>query len=120
MIIPLLFAAFTGAVAPSPVLAARPSPGVSAPAKAPASQVSSPRGGQQTNPFASLFGAKPTPGASTPAQQSQWSSAQKPAVVCGMTVLPADPTIDPRIRVTAFRSGIRFTIRSVRPPVCQK
>jgi hypothetical protein len=120
MIIPLLFAAFTGALAPSSVVAARPSSGVSAPAKATASQGASPRGSRKTNPFGNLFGAKPTPRSSPPAQQAQWSSAQKRTVVCGMTVLPADPTIDPKIRVSAPRSGVRFTIRSVQPPVCQK
>jgi hypothetical protein len=60
MIIPLLFAAFTGALAPSSVVAARPSSGVSAPAKATASQGASPRGSRKTNPFGNLFGAKPT------------------------------------------------------------
>ena len=45
--------------------------------------------------------------------------APKPSVVCGMTVIPADPTIDPKIRVAPSNTGVTFTMRVVPPTICK-
>jgi hypothetical protein len=45
---------------------------------------------------------------------------QKPEVVCGMTLIPADPNIDPGIRQEIPDDGPRFSIRSVDPRICRR
>jgi hypothetical protein len=45
-------------------------------------------------------------------------SLQKPAVVCGMLIIPADPRVDPKIRV-APPAGVEHTMRVVPPSTCQ-
>jgi hypothetical protein len=40
-------------------------------------------------------------------------------VVCGMTVIPADPTFDARMRHAVPDGGTRFAIRSIEPRICQ-
>jgi hypothetical protein len=45
---------------------------------------------------------------------------QKPEVVCGMTLIPADPNVDPGIRREVPEDGPRFSIRSVEPRICQR
>lgn len=43
----------------------------------------------------------------------------KPNVVCGMTVVPADPSIDPKMGVTPQRdANLSYTIRAIAPPQC--
>jgi hypothetical protein len=44
-------------------------------------------------------------------------SGDLPRVVCGMTVLPADRSADPRM-VKAPPTDTRFLIRAIRPPLC--
>ena len=40
-------------------------------------------------------------------------------VVCGMTMIPADPSIDRRMRVVRPRTpDVRHTIRELQPPIC--
>lgn len=44
---------------------------------------------------------------------------QRPRVVCGMTLLPADPVIDPKMAIEPpSRDGVRHTIRAIEPPAC--
>jgi hypothetical protein len=43
---------------------------------------------------------------------------RQPTVVCGMTVIPADPSIDPGIRFTPPKDTTTFTIRAVQPELC--
>jgi len=43
----------------------------------------------------------------------------QPRVVCGMTLIPIDPSVDPKIYVEPRRSDTRFTIRAIPPPVCR-
>jgi hypothetical protein len=47
------------------------------------------------------------------------ASAQKPAVICGMTLVPADPKVDPRMKVPAPDRGVAFAMRTVPPTVCK-
>lgn len=46
------------------------------------------------------------------------NAAQKPSVVCGMTLIPADPRVDPKIRV-APSDNVAYTMRIVEPRICK-
>ena len=41
-----------------------------------------------------------------------------PKVVCGMTVVPVDSSIDPKIVRPVPSDGTKFTLRIYKPPVC--
>lgn len=44
----------------------------------------------------------------------------KPKVVCGMTIIPADPAIDPKMAIAPKRdSNLKYTIRAIEPPICR-
>jgi hypothetical protein len=45
-------------------------------------------------------------------------SPVQPRVVCGMTMVPVDPSFDANIRRPVPSSGAKFTIKTVKPPVC--
>jgi hypothetical protein len=47
------------------------------------------------------------------------ASPSSAKVVCGMTVIPADPTFDARMRHAVPDRGTRFAIRSLEPGICQ-
>ena len=62
----------------------------------------------------------PTP---TPAlnQPRDAGPAQKqPTVVCGLTLIPGDPNVDPAIRHEVPKDGPKFSMRSVDPKVCRR
>lgn len=44
----------------------------------------------------------------------------KPTVVCGLTLIPGDPNVDPAIRHEVPEDGPRFSIRSVDPKLCRR
>ena len=46
-------------------------------------------------------------------------AAPKPTVVCGMTLVPADPTFDPQMKVTVPDRGVAYPMRVVPPTVCK-
>jgi len=46
--------------------------------------------------------------------------APKPTVVCGMTLIPADPNVDPGIRHEVPENGPKFPIGSVDPKICRR
>ena len=46
--------------------------------------------------------------------------APKPTVVCGLTLIPGDPNVDPAIRHEVPEDGPRFLIRSVDPKLCRR
>ena len=48
------------------------------------------------------------------------AGTSKPAVVCGLTLIPGDPDVDPAIGRDVPRDGPRFSIRSVVPKVCRR
>jgi hypothetical protein len=75
----------------------------------------------EKDPYRNLFGGpvraqKPT--APKPATPSPSPSPQKPFVVCGTLVVPANPGVDPKIRV-APPAGVEHTMRILIPPMCQ-
>jgi hypothetical protein len=39
-------------------------------------------------------------------------------VVCGMTLMPVDPSLDPKIKHPVPSDGTKFTVRIHKPPVC--
>jgi hypothetical protein len=45
---------------------------------------------------------------------------QQSAVVCGMTLMPADPSMDGAIRHTVPENGPAFAIRRVQPSICRR
>lgn len=67
------------------------------------------------DPYNKLF-APPRP-SSTQAAPS--GSTGKPEIKCGMTVIQADPSIDPRMAITPPSDGITFSIRAIEPTLCR-
>jgi len=70
-----------------------------------------------------LFGQKKT----APAQPKvDWNrrpstdqnTAASPSIVCGMTVVPGDAKVDPKMSVTVPDSRTKYTLRFVEPTVC--
>lgn len=47
------------------------------------------------------------------------AQAPKPSVICGMTVVPADPKVDPKMTVRRPDNGTKYTLKVVEPTVCK-
>ena len=83
-----------------------------------------PAGAQEFKPPANLFGQK-TPAPTPPKIDWNWrpsvdrNALAAPTVVCGMTLVPADPKVDPKMRVELPERGVTFTMRVVPPTVCK-
>jgi hypothetical protein len=83
-----------------------------------------PVGAQDFKPPMNLFGQKRPAfkpyivdwGARPSADQK---STPKPTVVCGTTLVPADPKVDPKIRKAVPDAGVTFTLRAVPPAICK-
>jgi hypothetical protein len=79
---------------------------------------------QELKPPTNLFGQK-APAEKPPKVDWNWRpsadsvAASKPTVVCGMTLLPADPKVDAKMRVESPERGVAFTMRTVPPAVCK-
>jgi hypothetical protein len=76
----------------------------------------------QKDPYRNLFGdrdpvQKPAP--APPVRLIPRAAPPKPVVVCGTLIIPADPSIDPKIRVGPPDDGVDYKIRIVPPPVCR-
>jgi hypothetical protein len=71
------------------------------------------------SPYRQLFQAQTALEAAV-AQQVQQApkSLPKPRVVCGMTMIPGDPSIDPKMLVQPKSDGTKYTIRAIEPPIC--
>jgi hypothetical protein len=82
------------------------------------------------NAFVNPFAAKRQPASTprflfpTPAPTLQQSRngrlGQKPTVVCGLTLIPGDPNVDPAIKREAPDDSSKFSIGSVEPKVCRQ
>ena len=75
------------------------------------------RPAQKANPYAELFDAREA------LKQAVRSEAQKlepkSKIVCGMTIIEADPYFDQKMKVTPPKdANLRYTIRAFNPPVC--
>ena len=74
---------------------------------------------------ADLFGQKRPVAPKPPV--IDWSKGQtadpnadsQPKVVCGMTVVPADPKVDPKMRVATPDAGVKYAMKVVPPTVCK-
>lgn len=70
----------------------------------------------KSNPYRNLFAAQ---NALTKAVESVTPKADvKPTVVCGMTMVPADPAIDPKMLVPRKADGVDYQLRAVTPAIC--
>lgn len=70
------------------------------------------------NPYSRLFQV-PRPVTPSPAEVQAGPPKQAPIIKCGMTLIPADPRIDPDIAHTPHDRTTNFTIRAIEPPVCK-
>jgi hypothetical protein len=69
------------------------------------------------NPYAKLFEVRD---ALTQAQQQVAQSPPKKTIVCGMTIIEADPFFDQKMKVTPPGDPeVRYTIRAVEPSICK-
>jgi hypothetical protein len=67
--------------------------------------------------FPTAWQAKPTPRL---LQRDKQEVRQKPEIVCGMTLIPADPNIDAAIRHAVPDNGPAYSIRAVNPTDCRR
>lgn len=86
----------------------------------PAASLLQPQNKVRRNPYSRLF-ETPDLRTATPVQRlsAPRPETSQPRVVCGMTLIPIDPNVDPRIYVEPGRSDIRYSIRAIPPPVCK-
>ena len=83
---------------------------------------------RKTNPYSQLFTDQQRTGdlqaraqeqLRNALQQHAYAGGQQPQVVCGMTVIPIDPGVDPKIVVPRPPSDTTFTMRLIPPPICR-
>jgi hypothetical protein len=70
---------------------------------------------EQANPYGKLFQTRQA------LQQAVGDKAndRTPRVVCGMLVIPADPSLDPKMLITPPQDpSVEYKIRTIDPPVC--
>jgi hypothetical protein len=61
----------------------------------------------------------PTTSFNNPKVQLRPVPAPRPVVVCGMTLIPPGPNIDPKIGVKPSTRGVKPLIRTIPPRECQ-
>ena len=71
---------------------------------------------RQPTPYRGLF---QTEDLRATAKKAQEAPASQPRVVCGMSVIPMDPNIDPKIFIERKPDDTRYTIRSIPPLACR-
>lgn len=74
---------------------------------------------RKSNPYSGLFQPAPLVRPSERSQATQPSTPATPKVVCGMTVFPADPSIDPKFAVTPPDRATKYTMRAIDPTICK-
>jgi hypothetical protein len=78
-----------------------------------------PRPAAPSGPYAKLFEPKEL-ASGRQAVDATPAAETKPRVVCGMTLIPADPNFDSAIRVQPGpRQDVRHTMRTIPPPACR-
>jgi hypothetical protein len=53
-----------------------------------------------------------------PPRSADAGVSARPRIVCGTTLLDADPKVDPRIQLPTVETKGKFSIRAVQPPIC--
>jgi hypothetical protein len=87
--------------------------------------IAGPAAAQEFKPPASFFIQSKQPTPKPPRIDWNWrpsadeTSGAKATVVCGMTLVPGNPNIDPGMRVTAPSSGVFYTLRTSPPTICK-
>lgn len=76
------------------------------------------------DPYRSLFAGPSAARTSPPSKirlaiEPRASTPPRPVVACGMLVVPADPAVDPRIRVGPREDGVGHTMRVIPTPPCE-
>jgi len=72
---------------------------------------------QSSNPYSKLFDAREA--LKQAVQNEAQKSGAKSKIVCGMTIIEADPYFDEKMKVTPPKDDqVRYTIRAVDPAVC--
>lgn len=51
--------------------------------------------------------------------RAQAAEANTPKVVCGMTVIPVNPKLDPKFVIPPPDTGTKYTMRVVPPAICR-
>ncbi len=75
------------------------------------------RSDQRANPYRKLFDARESLRQAVAQQTAK--PGPKTKVVCGMTIVEADPSLDPKMAVTPPQDqNLTYTIRAVEPPRC--
>ena len=80
-------------------------------------QVQSPAPSRPT-PYNKLFQLQPLEQVAR-AQREAAARLTAPRVVCGMTLIPVDPAIDPKMVIQPKAGDTRYTIRAIEPPICR-
>jgi len=75
----------------------------------------------KSNPYSGLFQPAPLVKPTERTQATQPLTPAKPKVVCGTTVMTADPSIDPKFKfmIPGPDRPTRFTIRAIDPAICK-
>lgn len=73
----------------------------------------------QSNPYSGLFQPDPLVKPFEVTQATAPATPAKPKVVCGMTVIPVDPSPDPEFTKTPPDRSTKFTMRLIEPPICK-
>jgi hypothetical protein len=111
-------AADTGSL--SGLQAARAQPFLEAPDSAPPEAVANPLAKPSKDPYGKLFRLRQRPLDSPAAPPGQGSAALNMRVVCGLTIVQADPAIDRGFAVKAPDTTTEFKLRKIAPPVCRE
>jgi hypothetical protein len=72
----------------------------------------------EKDPYRNLFADRLRAQPPAPIQQRRAPAPEPPVVVCGMRIIPADPTVDPKIRVMP-PADVAHSLRTVTPSICQ-
>jgi hypothetical protein len=60
-----------------------------------------------------------TAGPMSPRPPARPALPPQPSIVCGMTLIPIDPRVDPRIYAPPRRDETKHVIRAIEPPMCK-
>ena len=74
------------------------------------------RPARASNPWSKLFDAGEA--LKQAVQTESQKNEAKSKVVCGMTIIEADPYFDQKMKVTPPKDDVRYTIRAIDPTVC--
>jgi hypothetical protein len=78
----------------------------------------SPWAPKKANPYRSLF-APQVVAPVAPIRTATPVKPPKPAVKCGLTMIPADPKIDPNFAKPTPKTSTQFSMRALDPPMCR-